>query len=1164
MQRRIWSLLVWILFPCLAWSQSYTASVRGTVTDAAQAAVPSASVVVTEVNRNLPHSTKTDVAGRYILPALPPGTYSLSVEAPGFQKYMRPATFQLEVQQEATINVQLSLATVSTSIEVEGTAPLLNTASATLGQVVENRFMATAPLVNRTALSLVLLTPGVVPSDNSPGGTANTNFIANGNRNRTSQAMLDGTNVSGIEQNGGWTDIEYSPSVDAIQEFKVQTNFFNAEFGETGGAIVNIITKSGTNDPHGSLYEFTRNSGLNANNWFSNRAGLPIPDFQRHVFGGTLGGPVSLPKIYNGKNRTFFFFDYEGARQSTATSVTTTVPTDLQRAGDFSQTLNSNGKLSVIYNPFDTYVSNGQTLRNPFPGNVVPPSMMNAVAKKLISYYPEPTSAGNPVTHSNNYFAQGANELTSNQMDAKIDQTVSDKQRIMGRYSVYWQHTTPANLLGNIADSGNFVPSRNQNFVLNYTRTHSPTTIFEARIGELRVHDDQLPRSTGFDSTTLGFPKVLQTGGVYQFPNVSASGYRTLGAGGFSLIHEGKETRTASGAFTKIIGGHTIKGGAERLFLYENYFQPGYPAGGFSFSRQVTGQNPLVGTSSQGNAIASLLLGWGQGGYMWWDHPVAAASGYFGSFIQDDWRITRKLTLNIGLRYEFDVPRTERFDRLDYFDYYSPSPLAGKVPASPNCPACSNLLGVMKFVNSSRRSPFDGDYNNFGPRIGLAYALGNKMSVRAAYGIFYSQNRDSIKGEVGPTFRSSTSVLWTLDGGLTQYASLSNPYPSGLTPAPGRNPLAWIGHGVDSYIPSYINPQIQQWLFSIQRELPGNAVLEVNYSASKATHNYFGGEDLPGNYNKLNPVYWGLGRTALESLVPNPFHGIITDPTSPESLPTVPLNVLLRPYPQYDGGLGEYNAPPNIANSMYHSMQLKYEKRFSKGLAVLASYTISKLISDSDESSSDVDWQGGSSGVQNAWNLRLERSLSQFDIPQRAVISLDYELPLGRGRRFGSSMNGVAEALVGGWEVATILTFSSGYPIVPGLDSPNLWDGASQRPNIIGNPCTSGSVESRMNGSYFNLSAFSQPDEDVFGTAPRTLPACRTPGIRNADIVLMKNFRFKERQQLQLRLESFNVTNTPTFGRPDSNYGSNTFGVISGYASGRGPREMQVAAKFYF
>ena len=1152
-----------LLFPALVWGQSFTATLRGLVTDPAQAAVPGATVTATEVNRNLDHTTRTDGSGRYILTALPPGTYKLTVEATGFEKYQRGA-FALEVQQDATIDIPLALGSTTATVDVQGIAPLLNTASATLGQVIENKFMMAAPLVNRTALSLVMLTPGVVPTDTSAGGTADTNFVANGNRNATAQAMLDGTNISGIEQNGGWTDLEYSPSVDAIQEFKVQTNYFNAEFGETGGAIINIVTKSGTNELHGSVYEFARNSALNANNWFSDQAGIPIQDFNRNVFGGTIGGPVYLPKLYHGKNRTFFFFDYEGNRQSTATSLTTTVPTALQRLGDFSQTFNSNGKLSVIYNPNSTYQSGGDTLRNPFAGNVIPSSMISPIALKLLTYYPQPTSTGTTFTNSNNFFATGVNESTGNQLDAKIDHSITEKHHLMARYSLNITHGTPANLLGNIADNGNTGYGRAQNALIQYTWTASPSTIVEIRGGELRLRQTNIPRSTGFDSTTLGFPSVFQTGGVYQFPNISASGYRTLGAGGYSLILEGKDTRSVSGAVTKIIGPHTIKTGADYKAYYENYFQPGYPAGGMSFSRQVTGQDPLVGTSSQGNAIASMLLGWGQGGYMWWDHPVAAYSGFFGTFVQDDWRITPKLTLNIGFRYEFDIPRTERFDRLDYFDYGAPSPLAGHVPTSADCPACGNLLGVMKFVTSGNRSPFLGDYNNIGPRVGLAYALNSHTSIRAAYGIFYSQNRDSIKGEVGPSFRSSTSVLWSLDGGITQYASLANPYPNGLTPAPGRNPLAWVGHGVDSYIPSYINPMIQQWLFSIQRELPGNALVEVNYSASKATHNYFGGEDVPGNHNKLNPNYWGLGRTALESLVPNPFYNVITDPTSPESLATIPLNVLLRPYPQYDGGLGEYNAPPNIANSMYHSVQFKYEKRFSKGLAVLANYTISKLISDSDESGSDVSWQGGLAGVQDAWNLRLERSLSVFDVPQRGVISLDYQLPFGRGKAFGNGMNKLADAIAGGWEIATILTFSAGYPIVTGLDSPNLWDGAAQRPNIIGNPCTSGSVESRMNGTYFNADAFSQPDEDVFGTAPRTLPACRTPGIKNADVVLMKNFRFTERRQLQLRLEGFNVTNTPTFGRPDSNFGSNTFGVISDYASGRGPRELQVAAKFYF
>ena len=331
------------VFTGLVWGQSYTASVRGTVTDSTKAAVPSASVVLTETSRNLKHTTSTDATGRYTLTALPPGTYVLSVEASGFRPFNQPA-FQLEVQQQATLDVELVVSGLSTAIEVVGTAPLLNTAAATLGQVIENKFIQTAPLVSRNPMALVMLTPGLVPTESEAGGVDSVNFVANGTRNSTAEVVLDGAAISGIEQNSSITEVKYTPSVDVVEEFKIQTNYFSAEFGNTGGAIVNMVSKSGTNELHGVGYEFHRNSVLNANDFFNNREGLGLPEFKRNVFGVTLGGPVVLPKMYNGKNRTFFFADYEGKRQENATNLLTTVPTPLQLSVDFSQTFRSNGK----------------------------------------------------------------------------------------------------------------------------------------------------------------------------------------------------------------------------------------------------------------------------------------------------------------------------------------------------------------------------------------------------------------------------------------------------------------------------------------------------------------------------------------------------------------------------------------------------------------------------------------------------------------------------------------------------------------------------------------------------------------------------------------------------------------------------------------------------
>jgi hypothetical protein len=1152
---------VWLfLIPALAGAQTYTASVRGTVSDSTGASVPSASVVLTEVNRNVKHTSRTDSTGRYVLTALTPGSYELAVEAPGFRKYTQPA-FQLEVQQQATIDVELTVGELATAIEVHASAPLVNTASATLGQVVENRFIISAPLQDRNPLSLVLLSAGVVPTEGEAGGTASTNFVANGTRNSTAEVVLDGSAISGIEQNSSITEVKYTPSVDVIEEFKIQTNYFSAEFGNTGGAIVNMVSKSGTNQIHGVGYEFHRNSALNANDFFSNREGLSIPEFKRSVFGLTMGGPVVLPRLYNGKSRTFFFADYEGHRDQSATTMLTTMPTPLQLAGDFSQTFRSNGKPYVIYNPYDTYETEDGLMRRPFEGNVIPPEMQNPASLKILKYYPAATSDGDPVTHLNNFYKQGVNASRGDKVDIKIDHNISERQRITSRYSVNWDRSNPANLLGNIA--ANITPGteHDQNFVFDYTRTPGPTTVMTIRASIMRVSSIRDPLSTGFDSSasdTLGLSPLFQALGVRQFPNITATSYRALGAGGWAIIHRGEDVGLVNGSFTKIAGGHTVKSGAEFRVYHENYFQPGYPAGRLSFSRNTTGMDPFGSSSSQGNGIASLLLGWGSGGEMDLDYPTATASKYFGTYVQDDWRITPKLTLNLGLRYDFDIPRTERFNRLNWFDYSAPSPLAGEVPGFPD------LKGVMRFATPSHRSPYNGDYNNVQPRFGIAYALGKKMSLRAGYGIYYSVSRASIKGEVGSAFRSGTSLEFSRDSNLTQYATLQNPFPNGLLlpPGPSHDPLAFVGLGWDAYDPHTINPQWQQWNFSIQRELPGSGVVEVAYSGSKGTHLSFGTDDVLGNRNKLDPMFWSMGRDALYEQVANPFYGVITNPLSVLSLPTVERQYLLLPYPGYDSYLGGYTAPPYIGNSIYHSAQFKYEKRFSRGLAVLAHYTIAKLISDSDSPGTDIDWLGGFTGLQNWKNLRQERSVATFDIPQRLVISFDYQLPIGRDRAYGKNMHRVADAFLGGWELSSILTFSSGYPIIPQLDSPDLLSG-DQRPNLIGNPSTHGSSHQRIE-QYFNVDAFSQPDPDVYGTAPRTLPNYRTFGIRNGDFTLMKNFLIKESKKIQFRLESFNVTNTPTFGRPDEYYGADTFGQITSYAPGRGPRELQLAVKFYY
>ncbi len=1146
-------LLLVLLSSFAAWSQTSTGSIRGTVTDPTNAAVPNAKVTATDVDRGVHYPTSTDSAGRYIFPTLPPARYTLAVEAAGFARTTQ-APFTLEVQQQATVDIALTVGSISTSVDVSGAAPLLNVTSATLGQVIEDRLIQSVPNSGRNPLSLVALAPGIV------GSTGGVSFISNGVRNNSSEVLLDGGALTSIEQNGGMTDVKYAPTSDAIQEVKVQTNFFSAEFGNTGGTIINMVSKSGTNEIHGVGYYYRRDAALNANNWFSNSRNSPLADSHRNWLGGTVGGPVYLPKLYNGKNRTFFFFDTDYYNQLSATTSTASVPTPQQLSGDFSDTRLANGNLVPIYDPYNlTTNSSGARVRVPLTGNIVPLARQNPITQQFIKYYPAPTSSGNPFTHANNWFAQGSTPSHDNKIDAKIDQNISDKQRFSARYSVDWSYSGVANLLGNIAYNGNPGTARSQNFVLDYTRTHNATTIFTGRAAVLRVASLRDPLSAGFDATTLGLPAYMTANtGTKDFPRFSAQ-YYALGSAGYAIIHRWETMYQYLGSMTKIIGGHTVKAGAEFRKVQENYYQPNVPGGSFTFNRRQTGLNPLSSSSSQGDGLASALLGFGSSGTVTIDYPTCQSAGYVGTYINDDWRVTRKLTLNFGLRWDADIPRTDRFNRINWFDLGAPAPIADNPQVKAVFP---NLLGVMRFADSNNRTPYDGDWNNVQPRFGFAYALNNKTSIRAAYGIFYTVSRHTVKGEVGTAFGfTDSSVPWSLDGGFTQYATFANPWPAGLTFPPGRNALAFLGQDAGTPEPFDINPQYQQWNFSVQREVPGNGVVEVNYSASKGTHLYLGdSNDAVSQLNNLNPMYWSLGVDRLTSLVPNPFYGVITNPTSTDyNQPTIQLNALLRRYPAYSG-VGGYRTPQNIGNSSYHSLQVKYEKRFSHGLSLISHYTWSKMISDSDEAGSDVEWAAVAGSVQNLFNLRQERSVSGLNRPHRFVASFDYQLPVGRNRAFGKNMNRVLDGFIGGWELSSIITVQSGAALQVSMSDYNMWDGAVQRPNLVGDPCTSGGVSGKLN-NFFNVNSFTAPDDFAFGSAPRYLPSCRGPATVNEDATLVKNFNIRERKYVQLRLEAYSVSNTPQWGNPNTSFGSTTFGQIT---TASGNRTLQLALKFYY
>lgn len=1127
--------------------QSFTASVRGNVTDEQNASVAAARIVITDAERGTTFNTNTDEHGGYVITALPPGKYILAVEAAGFKRFAS-SQFTLVVQQQATVDAKLQVGETSTTVEVQGAASLVNTTIANLGQVIENRYILQLPNLGRNSMSLAYLTPGVVGAGGRRGDNS-TNFVANGSRNSTSDVLVDGVTVTTVEQNSGISDLKFSPSVDAVQEFKMQTNFFSAEYGQTGSAVVNMVTRSGTNSFHGTAYYFMRDSTLNANDWFANRSGRAIPDFHRDQYGGVFGGPVI-------KNKTFFFAAYEYTTQESPTSSTVTLPTELQRRGDFSQTFNSSGQLMTIYNPFDTFTNaKGDIERRPFPGNVVPQSMINPIALKALSYVPTPNQAGAQFTNTANWFGQGVSPSTGQQMNFKGDHNFSSSHRLSGRYSYIPSDGTNPNLWGDGNPAywtGGPNRTRTQSMVADYTGVINSTTLFSFRYGLTYSDFHRDPNvGYGFDVTTLGLPANMRDAATQKiFPRWAPEGYQEFGTEPYWIMDRQEAVHHWSGSMTKIVGGHNMKFGGERRFNVLDYNQPGNPSGRFNFARGATCHLLNSCDANEGNGLATMLLGWTTGSEYQIEPKTFSRSAYWGFFFQDDWKISSRLTLNLGLRYDFDVPRWELQNRYSYLDLNAQSPV--KVPGY-------DTRGVLKFVGNDRRSPFDADMNNWAPRVGFAYALNPKTSIRSGYGLFYQLSRATVYGRPGAGFTINSPVVWTLDSNATLNTQLSNPFPNGVLQPPGssQGDATLIGLSAGAPVPSNNrNPEYHSWNFSIQRELGLQSVLELNYTGSRGTHLFMPLTTL----SPLPPQYWAEGRTALQAQVPNPFYGQITDPRSPLSQPTVQRNLLLRPYPQFNG-LDVGTAEPARGDSNYHALQVKWEKRYAQGLTMLTHYTWSKMIDNASHASGNVSWLGGSTSLQNIWDLRGERSLSSHDVAHRIVLTGTYELPYGRNRHWGSGSNRVLNWIAGGWNLSGMYLIQSGMPLQVTQSGGNIWNG-TQRPNLIGDPSTEGRLQDRLN-NYFNQNAFSKPPIDVPGTAPRNLNY-RGPGIKTLDAALLKSISTWEDQRFEFRLEATNVTNTPMFGDPATTFGATNFGQITGLRSGVGPRNMQIGIKYYF
>jgi hypothetical protein len=1153
--------IVLLEIPC--YPQASTGLVVVNLQDPTGAVIPAAKVTITGEATGVATDQETSAQGLARFVSVKPGVYTVSAAVSGFKKYTRPGVV-VNVGDSVALTIVLEVGATTESVEVTGAASLLQTERGELGQVIGRRQIVDLPLNGRNPIALAALAPGVTPGQNFSDGPLNlANLNINGSRGGATEILQDGAPSTVPENSPGTYATATLPSVERVQEFKVQTNSFSAEYGRTAGGIINVVIKPGSNQLHGSAYEFLRNSALDSNNFFLNRAGRSLGAFQRNQYGFTLGGPVLIPRLYNGKLRTFFFGGYEGLRQRSQAASQATIPSARELAGDFSQTLNAAGAAVTIYDPATTRANPAGAgfVRTPFPNNMLPRDRLDPVAIRALSFYPQPNLPGTGPARLNNFIAAGSSATDDDNFDVRLDHQISQQQSMYGRASYRDFRQLNPNFYGTIGQPGAAaIPRPGHSGALHHSYAIRPNLLSEFTYGYARLFTLRRSHSAGADVTKeLGLPEsITAISDRAGFPVYSIAGFGTIGESfraRFSL-----ESHSLQEHVSWMRGRHSMKMGAQARINRTNFFQGNLPAGSFSITQAFTqGPDPTRASATAGHSVATMLIGSAATGTLTHDTHLSTQSPYYSVFFQDDIKINSSLTINLGLRYEIEIPRSERYNRLSVFDPFAQSPLSGRVPG------VGPLNGGLRFVGVDRDKQFDTDANNFGPRFGFAWRVPGNFVLRGGYALFYPPSSMTAAGTLGgggnAGFASETPFLSSLDGGLTAFHKLSNPFPQGFALPPGSSLglRSFLGLNFQSNNLFDRLPYVQQWNWNIQRELLPGLLVEAGYAGARGTNL----AAVFGAPNQLTPETLRLGNALLER-VANPFAGIITDPTSALSQAAVTRGQLLRPFPQFGTITLEKAA---IGNSVYHSFQLRVDRRFSRGFSMLASYTAGKLIDDI--STSGTGLLPPYAFMQNWFDRKAERALATYDVAQRLVISGLYELPVGRG------MGRLAESLVGGWQVNGIATFSSGFPLiltnsVNNSGALNQMMGAGgapasgvQRPNSVGRSAKkTGEIVGRLN-QFLDTTAFTQPAPFTFGNTSRTLPDVRGPGLSNLDLSLFKNFKLLESGAfIQFRAEAFNLTNTPRFGMPNTTFGVAAFGVIA--AQTNDPRQIQFGLRLQF
>jgi hypothetical protein len=1051
------------------------ASLSGLVTDPDGAAVPRVQVTLRNVETGIEQTAPTNPEGYYTFPLVPPGSYALTTSAAGFKSVAQRGIL-LDVEQKATINLRLDVGEVVERISVEAQAPLVSTEDASIGTVVDRRKLTELPLNGRNPLDLTTLAPGVTPNSRGPAA-AN----VNGGRDNSGDILLDGVASTSTDQG----DALMTPLLEGVEEFKVQTAFFSAEYGRAGG-VVNVVTRAGTNDWHGSVFEFIRNDAFDANNFFANATGQGKSRNRYDQYGASFGGPVWIPKIYNGRNRTFFFITPGYLRQTGRGVLQTNIPSELERSGDFSHSSPAGGAVA-IYDPSTTRPSGSSFTRDAFPGGMIPRSRFDPVALNIMQAgYPLPNFSG-PAA---NYVSASAATNYTDGYTGRLDHNFTANHRLSGRYLTgLVSQSNPQPWPGHPAQSVStasgdiFIGQTTSNLAIRDTISIRPTLLNEFVYGLQYFHNILKPVSTDQNWTQ----KVgLQNAGPYVFPTVSIAGYTSLFSGNRSDEHD--VNHEISDHLTWIKGQHIVKAGVEWRPLYYAFQQPGGTGGVFTFDTQATRNPSLSGAAAAGQGLASFLLGIPSSSSLTVNNQKFGHSWlYYGAFLQDKWKLSRKLTVDYGLRWEYTRPAKERWNRVSIFNLTTQTlQFAGE--------------------NGFRDTLFEGDFHCFAPRIGLAYAPGSdgKTSIRSSFGIIYMPVNNFGAPGYNKGF-TATRTFQTLDGGITFPLTLSTAFP--VVPITrALNP----GDAVATIGPSYPAGYDTQWTFSIQREVVAHTLVDVSYVGMKGTHLMI--QSL--NINQVPTALLGPGNAQAR-----------------------------RPYPTWGDITSGF---PPIGDSIYHSAQLKVERRLAGGFSVLASYTLQKSI---DDGSGIVAFRTvGTLSLQDNYNLHAERSISSFDRTHNVVVTGLYDLPFGKGKRFASG--GLASALLGGWQTNAILRVRSGIPLTMATVQ-NLTGslGGGSRPNRL----RSGKLpaEQQSINEWFDPSAYQLPPQFQFGNDSRTEPDLRGPASAGLDLSFGRVFRIAEKVNFQLRGEAFNALNRVNFSNPNTTIGNRNAGIITASDSAR-------------